>query len=203
MGKPSERSMLDAWTGLLFAHSRVIRGLEADMLEQHGLPLTWFDIMSRIRQAPERRLRMRQLEDASVFTRSGMTRLVDRVEAAGYVRRERSPEDRRGVFVAITPAGSDKIDEVWPDHVASIERHFGRPTSSFWSRDGSLPTRGEPTTVPVRSLLRKHPRGLPNECFLSDVSRMPGGCGLPRRRRTRGSKIPLWYKILRPPGDLS
>ena len=96
------------------------------MLEQHGLPLTWFDIMSRIRQAPERRLRMRQLEDASVFTRSGMTRLVDRVEAAGYVRRERSPEDRRGVFVAITPAGSDKIDEVWPDHVASIEGHFGR-----------------------------------------------------------------------------
>ena len=126
MVKPAEREMLDAWTGLLFAHARVIRGLEVDLLEQHDLPLTWFDIMSRVKQAPGRRLRMHELEDASVFTHSGITRLVDRVEAAGYVRRERSPEDRRGVYVAITAAGIDKIDEVWPDHVASIERHFGR-----------------------------------------------------------------------------
>jgi DNA-binding MarR family transcriptional regulator len=126
MRKVGEGDMLEAWTGLLFAHSRVIRGLERDMLEQHGLPLTWFDVMSRLKQAPDGRLRMHELEDASIFTRSGMTRLVDRIEDAGFVRRARSPEDRRGVYVEITPAGRDKIDAVWPDHVASIDRHFGR-----------------------------------------------------------------------------
>jgi DNA-binding MarR family transcriptional regulator len=126
MKDSSEDDMLDTWKGFLFAHARVIRGLEGDMLEQHSLTLTWFDVMSRLRQAPQHRLRMHELEEASVFTRSGMTRLVDRIEAAGFVRRERTPKDRRGVYVAITPAGVDKIDEVWPDHVASIKRHFGR-----------------------------------------------------------------------------
>lgn len=122
----AQGDMLQTWSGLLFAHARVMRALEDDMLEQHGLPLSWFDVMGRVKQAPEQRLRMHELEDASVFTRSGMTRLVDRIEAAGFVTRERSPGDRRGVYVAITEAGSEKIDAVWPDHVASIERHFGR-----------------------------------------------------------------------------
>ena len=61
-----------------------------------------------------------------MLTRSGMTRLVDRVEEAGLVRRERADHDRRGVFVEITPAGLEKVDEVWADHVASIDSHFGR-----------------------------------------------------------------------------
>jgi DNA-binding MarR family transcriptional regulator len=124
--KASESEMLDAWSGLLFAHVRVMRSLEADMVEQHGLTLSWFDILGRLKQAPGQRLRMHELEELSVFTRSGMTRLMDRIEAAGFVQRERSTMDRRGVYVAITSAGIDKIDAVWPDHVASIERHFGR-----------------------------------------------------------------------------
>ena len=69
---------------------------------------------------------MNALEDASVFTTSGMTRLVDRIEEAGMVRRTRSPEDRRGVNVEITASSRERLDTVWPDHVESIERHFGR-----------------------------------------------------------------------------
>ena len=126
MAETLEPFVLDAWRGLLFAHARVVEALEADMLEQHDLPITWFDLLSRLKQAPGRRLRMHQLEEASVFTRSGITRLADRLEEAGLVRRERSDEDRRGVYVAITQAGIDKIDEVWPDHMASIQRHFGQ-----------------------------------------------------------------------------
>lgn len=118
--------MLDAWRGLLFAHARVVRGLEADMLERHDLPITWFDLLSRLKQAPGHRLRMYELEEASVFTRSGLTRVADRIEQAGYVRRERSAEDRRGVYLVITEAVIDKIDDVWPDHVAGIEEHFGQ-----------------------------------------------------------------------------
>ncbi len=126
MTESPEQRMLDAWRGFLFAHAKVVRSLEADMIEQHDLPLTWFDLLSRIRQAPGQRLRMHQLEEASLFTRSGITGLADRLEQAGFVRRERSPEDRRGVYLAITQAGTDKIDEVWPNHELSIQKHFGQ-----------------------------------------------------------------------------
>src|SRR3990172_5062716 len=117
--------MNEAWGWLLFAHAKVLRSLEADLLEQHDLPVTWFDILNRLREAPGQRLRMHELEEASLFTRSGLTRLVDRIEAAGFVRRERSTEDRRGVYVGVTRAGNDKINRVWPDHVASVYKHFG------------------------------------------------------------------------------
>ncbi len=126
MTETLEPDMLDAWRGFLFAHAKVVRALEADMIEQHDLPLTWFDLLSRIKQAPGQRLRMHQLEEASLFTRSGITGLADRIEKAGFVRRERSAEDRRGVYLAITQAGTDKIDEVWPDHELSIQSHFGQ-----------------------------------------------------------------------------
>ena len=126
MTETVETDMVDAWRGLLFAHAKVVRALEADMLEEHDLPITWFDLLSRLKQAPDQRLRMHQLEEASVFTRSGLTRVSDRLEEAGFVRREQSAEDRRGVYLAITQAGIDKIDEVWPDHLVSIHKHFGQ-----------------------------------------------------------------------------
>ena len=126
MTETLEPDMLDAWRGFLFAHAKVVRALEADMIEQHDLPLTWFDLLSRIKQAPGQRLRMHQLEQVSLFTRSGITGLADRLEKAGFVRRERSAEDRRGVYLAITQAGIDKIDEVWPDHELSIQNNFGQ-----------------------------------------------------------------------------
>jgi DNA-binding MarR family transcriptional regulator len=121
-----DQTTLDAWRGLLFSYARVIRRLEADMLEQHDLPITWFDVLSRLSQSPDGRLRMHELEGVSLFTRSGVTRLADRLEAVGLVRRERTPEDRRGVYLVITAAGKAKIAEVWPDHTASISDHFGR-----------------------------------------------------------------------------
>ena len=126
MSDALDEKTLAAWRGLLFAHAKVIRRLEADMHEQHDLPITWFDVLSRLNQSPDGRLRMHELEEVLVFTRSGVTRLADRLEAAGLVRRERSPEDRRGVYLALTAAGRAKIAEVWPDHVASIQRHFGQ-----------------------------------------------------------------------------
>lgn len=117
---------LGAWRGLLFAQAKVLSALEADMMDQHDLATSWFDVLGRLNQAPEKRLRMHELEESVLFTRSGMTRLADRIEEAGLIRRERSAEDRRGVYLVITQAGIDKIDEVWPDHVASIQKHFGQ-----------------------------------------------------------------------------
>lgn len=125
---PTERQIKQsdqAFGWLLFAYHKVIRALEADLLEQHDLSLIWFDLMNRLREAPDQRMRMGDLQEASLFTTSGITRLVDRMEAAGFVRRERLVEDRRGIYVAITRAGHDKINSVWSDHLMSIYEHFG------------------------------------------------------------------------------
>ncbi|MFV1998779.1 MAG: MarR family winged helix-turn-helix transcriptional regulator [Acidimicrobiia bacterium] len=121
-----EPETLEAWRRLLFAQAKVLSALEADMLEQHDLPMSWFDVLGRLNQAPGKRLRMHELEESVLFTRSGITRLADRIEESGLIRRERSAEDRRGVYLVITEAGIAKIDEVWPDHVASIQKHFGQ-----------------------------------------------------------------------------
>lgn len=119
-------AILDAWRGLLFSHAKVIRVLEREMSAQHDIPLTWFDILSRLTDTPDHRMRMTELEEASLFTRSGITAIADRLETAGFVERQRSSEDRRGVYLAITQAGLDKFAEVWVDHQRSIQEHFGR-----------------------------------------------------------------------------
>jgi DNA-binding MarR family transcriptional regulator len=121
---------LAAWPGLLFTETAVVSALEKDMLEQHDLPITWFDLLSRLARSDERRLRMHEIEGASLFTRSGITRLADRLSEAGLVRRERSAEDRRGVYLAITEIGLAKIDAVWDDHQRSIQEHFGQYLNS-------------------------------------------------------------------------
>ena len=127
MPSKSELNQADqSWGGLLFAHAKVLNALEADLLEQHDLPLIWFDLLNRLREAPERRMRMTDLQEASLFTSSGITRLIDRIEDAGLVTRVRSSQDRRGVYVAITRVGNDKINQVWPDHVASVWNHYGQ-----------------------------------------------------------------------------
>jgi len=127
MPSKSELDRADqSWGWLLFAHAKVKNALEADLLEQHDLPLIWFDLLNRLREAPDQRMRMNDLKDASLFTKSGITRLIDRIEATGFVTRVRSGTDRRGVYVAITRAGNDKINQVWPDHVASVWKHYGQ-----------------------------------------------------------------------------
>jgi DNA-binding MarR family transcriptional regulator len=116
---------MSAWIGLLRATTAVTRRLEDDLEHQHGLSLNWFDVLNRL-ELGGGRLRLYELEERSVFTRSGMTRLCDRMEAAGHIRRERSVTDRRGVEIAITPKGRENLAHAWPDHRASIERYFAR-----------------------------------------------------------------------------
>ena len=80
---PADQQTQDAWKGILFAHSQVVRRLEADLAEYSDLPLTWLDVMNRLNEQPQRRLRVHELAEKSLFTRSGLTRLVDRIEEAG------------------------------------------------------------------------------------------------------------------------
>ena len=115
----------DAWRGVLFASAKVLRIAERELVEREGFPMTWLDVLAQLYDAPDNGLRMQELEERSLFTRSGLTRLVDRIEAAGLVRREPVPGDRRGVRVVLTPEGRRRHDAAFVEHMRVIEREFG------------------------------------------------------------------------------
>jgi DNA-binding MarR family transcriptional regulator len=116
----------DAWRGVLFASAEVLRSSDAEMQEHDGFPLTWFDVLSRLADEAPAGLRMQELEQRALFTRGGLTRLVDRIEAAGLVRREPVPGDRRGVRVVLTDDGRQRYLAAMARHREVIEREFGR-----------------------------------------------------------------------------
>ena len=114
---------------MLFAHGRVIREIEKYLQAEHQLLLSWFDVLGRLASAPSARLRMSELSEAALFTRSGLTRLVDRIEEAGLVRRERIAGDRRGVSVVLTAAGREKFEKAFEGHRATVEQAFSSKMS--------------------------------------------------------------------------
>ena len=90
-----------------------------------GLPdLGWYDLLWTLYRAPGRRLRVNELAREVVLTPTAMSRFVDRVEAAGYVRREPDPGDRRALQVALTDEGVDLLRQMWPVYARGIEEHF-------------------------------------------------------------------------------
>jgi len=116
----SERIDLD-----LDAHAASIERTEQALAAAGLPPLSWYDALWSLYRAPGRKLRMGELSQQVVtISRSGLTRLVDRFEAAGLVRREASPEDRRGTVVAITREGSSLLRRMWPVYAAEIRRSF-------------------------------------------------------------------------------
>jgi len=121
----SELTWWDAWRGILFASNRVLRVVEQDLKGHSGLSLTFLDVLSRLYDAPGRRLRVLELQERALFTFSGMTRLLDRIEEAGLVRRERVPGDRRGVSVVLTSEGAAAYEQAMERHMRDIEREFG------------------------------------------------------------------------------
>jgi DNA-binding MarR family transcriptional regulator len=104
--------------------------IEEDLDRQRlALPLPWYDVLIAVERSPERRLRMFELADAVVLSRTNLTRLVDRLEAAGLLRREPAPTDRRGAFAVITDAGRAALRRTWPLYAARIEDRFARHLS--------------------------------------------------------------------------
>lgn len=118
---------LAAWRGLLNAHAVVIRRIEADLRRESLPPLDWYDVLWALYRAPGRRLRMQELAAHVVLSRTGMTRLVDRIEAAGLLRREPVPGDRRGAFAVITDDGAGMLRRMWPVYARNIRQRFLEP----------------------------------------------------------------------------
>lgn len=121
----SARTAAAAWEAALRTVHAILRDMEQEM-DDAGLPLTWYDVLIQLHAADESGLRMKDLADRVVLSRSGLTRLVDRMEEAALVRRNRSKGDRRGFNVVLTPAGRERFEALRPGHLESIELHFGQ-----------------------------------------------------------------------------
>jgi DNA-binding MarR family transcriptional regulator len=113
-----------AWGGFLRAHATLVRKLDAELKEAHGLPLSSFEVLLHLSWAPEHRMRMGELAQSVLFTHSGVRRLLRCLEAEGLVCREPCPEDCRGAYTVLTEAGLDRLDEAHPTHLAGVRRLF-------------------------------------------------------------------------------
>ena len=107
---------------LIEAHAEVMHGLERDLNATSDLPVTWLSVLIRLARSPEGRLRMTELARDMVISTSGLTRLIDRIEAAGLVERQPCPQDRRGLHAVLTPLGRQRLAELVPKHVDDIQR---------------------------------------------------------------------------------
>jgi len=118
-----DHEKMKAWRALQWAHTVILRKLERE-LDAEGLPIAWFDSLIHLAEAPGGKLRMLELAGSAVMSPSGLTRLIDRMEKADYVTRERTAEDRRGAYAVITPKGRAALARIWPIHLRSIEEYF-------------------------------------------------------------------------------
>jgi DNA-binding MarR family transcriptional regulator len=124
ISRAPSRDELRAWRSFLRAHARITRLLEAELVAERNLSLGGYDVLVQLAEAPQRRLRMAELADAVLLSRSGVTRLVDRLEVAGLVCRERVNSDGRGVVAVLTQAGLDTLRTASRTHLDGVVEHF-------------------------------------------------------------------------------
>jgi DNA-binding MarR family transcriptional regulator len=115
---------LAAWRGLLVTHRQVVAQLDDELEREHGLPLGSYEVLLYLAEAPDHALRMGELADQLLLSRSGLTRLVDRLAAQGLVERHSCDSDRRGTYARLTEAGLARFNEARPTHLCGVRRHF-------------------------------------------------------------------------------
>src|SRR5262245_19747221 len=127
--KPDEQQ-LAAWRHFITAHATLIEIIDRDLAATGCIPLQWYDVLVELVEAPDRRLRMHELANRVVLSRSTLTRLVDRLEAEGLLARERSETDRRGANAVLTEKGLEALRQAWPVYARAIAHHFARHLST-------------------------------------------------------------------------
>jgi DNA-binding MarR family transcriptional regulator len=122
VSEPSEAA-LAAWRAFLGAHARVTRSLEAELQSEQQLSLAEYDVLVQLAEAPGQSLRMAELADSVLLSRSGVTRLVDRLVRGGYLSREATPDDLRGRSAVLTSAGLERLRRAAPTHLRGVRQY--------------------------------------------------------------------------------
>ena len=133
---------LGAWRGMLRVHSALLRELDAELVAAHDLPLSSYDVLIYLGAAPDKRLRMAEIADHVLLSRSGVTRLVDRLVREGLIVRDACESDGRGSFAVLTPKGEELLARARPTHLGGVRerflRHFSedelKQLAEYWER---------------------------------------------------------------------
>ena len=133
---------LAAWRGLLRVHTALVKALDAELAAAHDLPLSSYEVLITLESAPGRKRRMAELADSVLLSRSGMTRLVDRLEDHGLLVRDLCTDDGRGCYAVLTDKGAELLATARPTHLDGVRdrflRHFSQEElatlAGFWER---------------------------------------------------------------------
>src|SRR5258708_32623073 len=120
-------SGLRAWRTFVASYAAVIDHLERELVEARGIPLSWYEVLLRVSEAPVGGVRMQELARGVFLSKSGLTQVVTRMEAAGLIRREVCPSDRRWINAALTPPGQRAPKRAAPVPLHGIQRPSARP----------------------------------------------------------------------------
>jgi DNA-binding MarR family transcriptional regulator len=115
---------LRAWRGLLRAHACLAKRLDTELEQAHRLPLTSYEVLTRLDEAQDGRMRMCDLAEQAQLSRSGLTRLVDRLERDGLLERCSCTHDARGSYACLTAMGRERVEEARVTHLAAVREHF-------------------------------------------------------------------------------
>jgi DNA-binding MarR family transcriptional regulator len=131
----AEDPVVEAWRGLLVAHSRLVPAVEADLRAAGHVPLSWYDVLLELNAAPGRRLRMSELGQRAVLSRTRVSRVVDELAAAGLAERQPDDNDGRSSFAVLTARGKDALRRAWPVYREAIHRHLGAQLTAEQCRE--------------------------------------------------------------------
>ncbi|MEO6206024.1 MAG: MarR family transcriptional regulator [Mycobacteriales bacterium] len=124
---PSRKHLsTSAWGALLQVHAAVVPVLDQKLLAEAGMPLRFYDVLLELAAAPERKLRMSDLADRVVLSRTRVSRLVEEMTTAGLLIREQNPQDGRSAYAALTDLGLRRYRQAAPTYLAGIEEHFAK-----------------------------------------------------------------------------
>jgi DNA-binding MarR family transcriptional regulator len=114
---------MKAWRRYIIASRRLLEALDDD-LSAHDISMADYEVLAQLSEAPERQMRMSELADVAMISRSRLSHRIKVMEKAGWVKREPCPDDKRGYFAVMTPKGWKAIVAAAPDHVASVRDRF-------------------------------------------------------------------------------
>jgi DNA-binding MarR family transcriptional regulator len=126
---PPARTRLDAWRAVVTSHAAITDRVQKALAAADLPPLSWYEVLSAVSRSPTGRPRMSELAEWLTLSRGGITKLVDRLEDAGYLARVSCPDDRRGLQAELTPAGERMLEEMQSAYETELEQHLRRLTA--------------------------------------------------------------------------
>lgn len=124
MSKTPSETETAAWARLIRASTHVLAVVEADLKAQGFPPLGWYDVLLELKREGDGALSPSGIESRTLLAQYNISRLLARLETAGYVSKEKSEADGRSVVVRLTGEGADLLKRMWPAYAAAIDRHF-------------------------------------------------------------------------------